>query len=150
MRCNDVAGILAELMLGGPRQGVADRASWHEVEEHATHDLRCAIESLEEDPDLERGMGRRCDSCHGPSSTAFWMLSRHDLSACSVLLRRHKDALVGTGSRAPASKTAITQYGRGLRRATSRLKLKTWARRGAPWRIGNPSLPSWQGEGRRV
>src|SRR5438128_2173382 len=99
MRCNEVAGILVELMLGGPRQRVADRASWHEVEEHATHDLRCAIESLEEDPDLERGMGRRCDSCHGPSSTAFCMLSRHDLSTCSVLLRRHKDALVGTGSR---------------------------------------------------
>src|SRR6266481_3894685 len=99
MRCYEVAGVLAELMLGGPRQRVGDRAGWHEVKEQAAHDLGCAIESLEEDPDLERGVGRRCDSRHGPSSTAFWMLSRHDSSMCSVVLRRHQDALVGAGSR---------------------------------------------------
>src|SRR6267143_2503914 len=92
MRCYEVAGVLAELVLGGPRQRVGDRAGWHEVKEQAAHYLRCAIECLEEDPDLERGVGRRCDSCHGPSSTVFWMLSSHDLSMCSVLLLGIKTA----------------------------------------------------------
>src|SRR2546430_3289611 len=42
-------------------------------------------------------------------------------------------------------------YGRSVDRATrpSRVKLKPWARSGAPWRFGNPGLQNCQGEGRR-
>src|SRR2546429_698943 len=49
MQCNEVTGILAELMLGSPRQRAGDRARWHEVEEQAANDLRYAIESLQVD-----------------------------------------------------------------------------------------------------
>jgi len=38
--------------------GMADGARRHDVEQHRPDDLRYPIETLEEDPDLERGMRR--------------------------------------------------------------------------------------------